>query len=62
MRMLLKERVEDLRDTITNTLENYEGLHFINRTKRDLVDGLGQLSPMFFGSALDSKKPTGTLQ
>ena len=53
MRMLLKECVEDLRDTITNTLENSEELYFINRAKRGLVDGLGQLSRMLFGTALD---------
>ena len=54
MKMLLKERVEFLRDTVKDALENYDGFPSNTRSKRGLIDGLGMLSQMMFGTAMDS--------
>ncbi len=35
------------------TLDNYADPSFTNRTKRGLINGLGQLTRMLFGTAMD---------
>lgn len=50
---LLHARVRYVNDTITLALENYEGLSVTNRTKRGLINGIGKLSQMLFGTAMN---------
>lgn len=50
---LMHDRIKYLNDTLTLALENYAALSFPNRTKRGLIDGIGQLSRMLFGTAMD---------
>ncbi|RUM30632.1 MAG: hypothetical protein DSY32_02030, partial [Aquifex sp.] len=50
---LLHARVTYLNDTINLALENYSGLDTANRTKRGLIDGIGQLSRLLFGTAMN---------
>ncbi|MPC60773.1 hypothetical protein E2C01_054829 [Portunus trituberculatus] len=50
---LLHARMCYVNDTITLALENYEGLSVTNRTKRELIDGIGKLSQMLFGTAMN---------
>ncbi len=40
-----------LNDTLTLPLDNCDGINLSNRTKRGLIDDLGQLSRMLFGTA-----------
>ena len=46
-------RVKYLADTINLALENYSGLNGSTRTQRGLVDGIGKLSRMLFGTAMN---------
>ncbi len=48
---LMHDRIRYLNDILTLALENYADLSFTYRTKRDLVNGIGQLSRMLFGTA-----------
>ena len=41
--------------TITLPLENYIGLTVTNCTKRGLIDGIGKLSQMLFGTAMNEE-------
>ena len=50
---LLHARMRYVNQTITQALENYEGLSVANRTKRGLIDGIGKLSRMLFGTAMN---------
>ncbi len=49
---LLHARLTYLNDTFTFALENYNGISLANRTKRGLIDGIGQLSRTLFGNAM----------
>ena len=53
MLSLLHVRIQYVNDTITSALENYKGLTVTNRTKRRLIDGIGKLSQMLFGTAMN---------
>lgn len=44
--------MEQVNITLTHVSEIYENLSFFNHTKRDLTDGLGQLSRMLYGTAM----------
>lgn len=50
---LLYSRIKYINDTVTLALENYDGIHNSNRKKRGLIDGIGQLSRMLFGTAMN---------
>ena len=53
MLSLLHVRIQYVNDTITSALENNKGLTVTNRTKRGLIDGIGKLSQMLFGTAMN---------
>ena len=53
MLSLLHVQIQYVNDTITSALENYRGLTVTNRTKRGLIDGIGKLSQMLFGTAMN---------
>ncbi len=50
---ILHERLRYLNETLNIALDNYADPSFSNRTKRGLINGLGQLSRMLFGTAMD---------
>ncbi len=50
---LMHDRLKYLNDTLTLALENYADLSFSNRIKRGLVNGIGQLFRMLFGTAMN---------
>ena len=56
--LVLRERLEQLRDLILSEQGNYEGMHLGTRSKRGLFDGIGHLSRAVFGTALDSDVQT----
>ncbi len=47
------ERLRYLNEIPNITLDNYADLSFSNRTKRGLINGLGQLFRILFGTAMD---------
>ncbi len=49
----MHERLRYLNETLNIALDNYADPSFSNRTKRGLINGLGQLSRMLFGTAMD---------
>ena len=51
IKRMVTERIKHLHDSIVGALEDYEGVHVQNRTKRGLVDGIGELSKLLFGTA-----------
>ncbi len=53
MRMM-HERFRYLNETLNIALDNYADPSFSNRTKRGLINGLGQLSRMLSGTAMDA--------
>ena len=50
---LLHARTRYVTDTVVAAVDNYEGLSITNRTKRGLIDGIGKLSQMLFGTATE---------
>ncbi len=50
---MMHERLRYLNETLNSALDNYADPSFFNRTKRGLINGLGQLSRMLFGTAMD---------
>ncbi len=50
---LMHERLRYLNETLNIAVDNYADPSFFNRTKRGLINGLGQLSRMLFGTAMD---------
>ncbi len=52
MLSLLRYRLTYVNQSLTNVLDSYGGLTS-RRTKRGLINGVGQLSRMLFGSAKD---------
>ncbi len=50
---MMHERLRYLNETLNIALDNYADPSFSNSTKRDLINGLGQLSRMLFGTAMD---------
>ncbi len=50
---LMHERLRYLNETLNIALDNYADPSFSNRTKPGLINGLGQLSCMLFGTAMD---------
>ncbi len=50
---MMHERLRYLNETLNTALDNYTEPSFSNRTKRSLINGLGQLSNMLFGTAMD---------
>ena len=50
---LLHARLIYINETITSAVEAYEGLGTPHRTKRGLIDGIGKLSRMLFGTAMN---------
>ena len=50
---LMNVRLVYLADTVNLALENYSDLNGSTRTKRGLVDGIGKLSRMLFGTAMN---------
>lgn len=50
---LMRSRLQHLNATISLALENYYGLDESNRSKRGLIDGMGHLSRMLFGTAMN---------
>ena len=52
--VVLRDRLEQLRDLVVAETENYHDVHLRTRVKRGLVDGIGHLSRALFGTALDS--------
>lgn len=51
---LLRERLQHLKDLVETERDTYANIHVKHRSKRGLIDGLGQLSRTLFGTALDS--------
>lgn len=51
---LIHARFQYLNDTITMALSSYNVEPSSNRSKRGLIDGLGELSRLVFGTAMDS--------
>ncbi len=51
---MMHERLRYLNETLNIALDNYADLSFSNSTKRGLINGLGQLSRMLFGTAMDA--------
>ena len=52
--LLLADRLYFVKDTVRDALNNYNTLTTAQRSKRGLVDGIGQVAKMLFGTALDS--------
>ncbi len=50
---LLHARLSYLNDTISLASDTYIGLNGPSRAKRGLIDGIGKLSRMLFGTAMD---------
>ena len=50
---LMYTRLKYINDTVNLALDSYDGVHDTNRMKRGLVDGIGQLSRMLFGTAMN---------
>ncbi len=50
---LLHARVEFVNETLTLALENYHDFPLTHRSKRGLFDGIGKLSRMIFGTAMN---------
>ncbi len=50
---MMHERLRYLNETLNIALDNYADLSFSNRTKRGSINGVGQLSRMLFGTAMD---------
>ncbi len=50
---VMHEPLRYLNETLDIAVENYADHSFSNRTKRGLINGLGQLSCMLFGTAMD---------
>ncbi len=50
---MMHERLRYLNETLNIALDNYADPSFSNRTKRGLINGLGQISRMLFGTAMD---------
>ncbi len=50
---MMHERLRYLNETLNIALDNYADPSFSNRTKRGLINGLGQLSRMLYGTAMD---------
>ncbi len=50
---IMHERLQYLNETLNIALDNYADPSFSNRTKRGLINELGQLSRMLFGTAMD---------
>ncbi len=50
---LLHVRVTYLNDPLTFALENYNGITLVKRTKRGLINCIGQLFHMMFGTAMN---------
>ncbi len=53
MLSLLRYRVTYVNHSLTDILDSYGGLTSSHRAKRGLINGLGQLSRMLFGTAMD---------
>ncbi len=51
---LLRDRLQFLKLTLQDAVDNYSAIHAARRAKRGLVDGVGHISRMLFGTALDS--------
>ena len=51
---LLHARVTFLNDTLTLALADFHGFPLAHRSKRGLVDGIGQLSRSLFGTAMNN--------
>ncbi len=49
----MHERLRYLNETLNIALDNYADPSFSNSTKRGLINGLGQLSRLLFGTAMD---------
>ncbi len=52
---LLHGRVTYLNDTLKLALDNYNSITLVNRTKRGLINGTGQISRMLFGTAMNEE-------
>ncbi len=52
MRMM-HERLQCLNETLNIALDNYADPSFSNRTKKGLINGIGQLPRMLSGTAMD---------
>ncbi len=50
---MMHERLRYLNETLNIAMDNFADPSFSNRTERDLINGLGQLSRMLFGTAMD---------
>ncbi len=50
---MMHEHLRYLNETLNIALDNYADPSFSNRTKRALINGLGQLSRMLFGTTMD---------
>ncbi len=50
---LLHARVRYVSDMVHSALENYECLSVTNRTERELIDGIGKISQLLFGTAMN---------
>ncbi len=50
---MMHEHFQFLNESLNIALDNYADLSFSNCTKRGLINGLGQLSRMLFGTAMD---------
>ncbi len=51
---MIHERLRYLNETLNIALDNYADPSFSSLTKRGLINGLGQLSRMLFGTAMDA--------
>ena len=51
--LLFADRLSYINDSLNIALENFGGLPAANRTKRGFINGLGYLSRMLFGTAMD---------
>ncbi len=51
---MMHERLRYLKETLNIVLDNYIDPSFFNRIKRGFINGLGQLSCMLFGTAMDN--------
>ncbi len=50
---MMHEHLQYLNETLNTALDNYADPSFSNCTKRGFINGLGQLSRMLFGTAMD---------